>query len=335
MAAFFYPSHGTAFEGVSVLKYSVSLIKGFQGSFIPTVNTKYIGLLGYPLSKSLSPKLHNACFRKMGLDYLYLPLEVRDESSIKRVLESMVYFNFVGFNVTIPWKETVIQYLDELDDSATFCGAVNTISLKDGRLIGYNTDGVGFMMSFLEAFGETPLGKSVLILGAGGSARSISFQMLAEGASSITIVNRSVERGERLVKALDEKFPGRVSFVPLRGGFKHGMARDFDIVINTTSVGMYTSVDESLLDERDFKPGQLVCDIVYDPPITKMLACARAKGARILSGKGMLIHQAAYAFKIWVGLEPDIKLMFEVFDSHFLRFARLYEKDIKRKKTLI
>ncbi|MCS7232661.1 MAG: shikimate dehydrogenase [Synergistetes bacterium] len=288
----------------------------YYDSFIPTVKTKYLGIVGYPLSKSLSPKLHNACFRKLGLDYLYLPIEVREEGYLEGIVKGMSYFNFVGFNVTIPWKEKVIDFLNELDESASLCKSVNTIALKDGKLIGYNTDGMGFMISFIEAFGEGPKGKRVLILGAGGSARSISFEMLKSGVEALVIVNRSVERGERLVKDLNKLFPGKSSFIPL-SELKIGMAREFDVIINTTSVGMYSSKEESLLCEEDFRANQLVCDIVYDPPKTKMLQCAERVGAKTLSGKGMLIYQAALAFKIWTDSEPDINLMFEVFDAHF------------------
>lgn len=285
--------------------------------FIPTVNTKYLGILGFPLSKSLSPKLHNAVFRKLGLDYLYLPLEIKSEEALKKVMENMIYYNFVGFNVTVPWKEKVIQFLDELDESASLCGAVNTVALKEGKRIGYNTDGKGFMMSFLEEFGEPPLGKRVLVLGAGGSARSISVEMLSSGACFLLVVNRSVERGESLARDLNELFPGRVDFIPL-AELKRGKGREFDVVINTTSVGMYASEVDSLLWEEDFRAGQLVCDIVYDPPVTRMLECAKRAGAKTLSGKGMLVYQAALAFKIWTNINPPLGLMFRVFDAQFI-----------------
>ncbi|MBC7330899.1 MAG: shikimate dehydrogenase [Synergistetes bacterium] len=289
--------------------------------FIPTVNTKYLGILGFPLSKSLSPRLHNVCFRKLGLDYLYLPLEVKDEEALRRIVENMGYYNFVGFNVTVPWKEKVIQFLDELDESASLCGAVNTIAVIDGKRVGYNTDGKGFMMSFREAFGEGVAGKKVLILGAGGSARSISVEMLLNGADLLLIVNRSIEKGEKLVKDLEKLFPGRAKFLPL-SDLKMGKGKEFDVVVNTTSVGMYASDRDSLLSKEDFKMGQLVCDIVYDPPVTKMLEYAEKAGAKTLSGRGMLIYQAALAFKIWIGVYPDTQLMFRVFDSHFENLER-------------
>lgn len=294
-------------------------VNRLYNGFIPTVNTKYVGILGFPLSKSLSPKLHNACFRKLGLDYLYLPIEVREERFLEKIFEGMFYFNFVGFNITIPWKERVVQFLDELDESASLCKSVNTIALKNGKLIGYNTDGKGFMISFIEAFEESPNGKNILILGAGGSARSISVEMLRNGAESLVVVNRSIERGEKLVRDLNSLFPGKSRFIPL-SKLRVGMAKDFDIVINTTSVGMYSSKEESLLCEKDFRTGQLVCDIVYDPPKTKMLEYAENAGAKILSGKGMLVYQAALAFKIWTNLEPDIDLMFSIFEHHFYGF---------------
>lgn len=288
--------------------------------FIPTVNTKYLGILGFPLSKSLSPKLHNACFRRLGLNYLYLPLEVKDKEALRRVVENMSYYNFVGFNVTVPWKEKVIRFLDELDESA-LCGAVNTIAVVDGKRVGYNTDGKGFMMSFLEAFGEGVAGKKVLILGAGGSARSISVEMLLNGAERLLIVNRSIDKGRKLVKDLEKLLPGKAKFLPL-SEFKSGGGKEFDVIINTTSVGMYTSDRDSLLSKEDFRPGQIVCDIVYDPPVTKMLEYAERAGAKTLSGRGMLIYQAALAFKIWIGIDPDIQLMFKVFDSHFENLER-------------
>lgn len=288
-----------------------------MAGFFPTARTGYVGLLGYPLSGTLSPKLQNVAFRAMGLDNFYLPIEVQEEERFKAIFEHMPLFGFVGTNVTMPWKEKVIELLDELDESASLCGAVNTVKFDGGRAIGYNTDGVGFVTSFVEAFGESPRGKSMLMLGAGGAARAVAFYMLREGISRLVVVNRSADRARALVENLRSHFPGRVELMSMEDGGYRRRAREFDVIVNTTSVGMYKDPDSTLLIEEDFREGQLVCDVVYNPPKTRMLKEAERAGARVLSGRGMVVHQAAKAFEIWTGVKPDVSLMFSVFDRHF------------------
>ena len=273
-----------------------------------------LGIIGYPISHTLSPLMHNTAIKHLGLDYIYLPFEVKKEN-IALAIGGLKGLGIGGINVTIPHKESVIPYLDTLDDSAGLIGAVNTIKLEDGSLKGYNTDGLGFLKSLKIDAQEEAKGKNIIILGAGGAARAIAIQMALEGAKGITIANRTVERGIELEGYINSGVKGQgsrvIKAVSLNDSSLIEYFKGADIIINTTSVGMKDS--DTPLFPYDYISGRhLVCDIVYKPIETKLLKEASARGARILNGLGMLVYQGSLSFKIWTGHEMPVEIVRKV-----------------------
>ena len=276
-----------------------------------------LGIIGYPISHTLSPLMHNTTIKHIGLDYIYLPFEVKKEN-IALAIGGLKGLGIKGINVTIPHKESVIPYLDTLDDNARFIGAVNAIKLEDGSLKGYNTDGLGFLKSLKIDAQEEAKGKNIILLGAGGAARAIAIQMALEGAKSITIANRTVERGMELAGYIKSKFTTHYRGCPENSKFIRAVSlndkalieyfREADIIINTTSVGMKDS-DTPLFLYDYISDRHLVCDTVYKPIETKLLKEASERGARILNGLGMLIYQGSLSFKIWTGHEMPVEIV--------------------------
>lgn len=280
-------------------------------TFCPTPNTRYVVLLGKPLAHSLSSRLHNAVFRARGWDCLYYPLETGGTEDLGRILPVLPLFRVMGANVTMPYKETVLPFLDRLDPSAAECGAVNTIVVTASGLTGYNTDGTGFLRSFAETFGESPEGKRLLVAGAGGAAKSLVFALLRAGVERVVVYNNSEARARGLVERVEAFHPGKCVWHPLNDGpIPAEAVREADILLNTTKMGMRGPLEESSPFAPDaFRRDQLVCDAVYNPPVTKLLADAAAAGCRTLGGEGMFLHQAAEAFFLWFGVHTDVDLM--------------------------
>ena len=258
--------------------------------------------------------MHNTAIKHLGLDYIYLPFEVKKEN-IALAIGGLKGLGIAGINVTIPHKESVIPYLDTLDDSAGLIGAVNTIKLEDGSLKGYNTDGLGFLKSLKIDAQEEAKGKNIIILGAGGAARAIAIQMALEGAKGITIANRTVERGIELEGYINSGVKGQgsrvIKAVSLNDSSLIEYFKGADIIINTTSVGMKDS-DTPLFPYNYISDRHLVCDIVYKPIETKLLKKASLRGARILNGLGMLVYQGSLSFKIWTGHEMPVEIVRKV-----------------------
>jgi shikimate dehydrogenase len=219
----------------------------------------------------------------------------------------------------MPYKEKVIELLDGLDKSAEQCGAVNTVVTTEKGLIGYNTDGMGFLNSFIEEFKVSPEGKTLLLIGAGGAAKAVAFAFLNAGVSKIIVYNNSQSRAMSLVERVEKFFPGKCEWRPLnkKPVPPDGIA-EADIIVNATKVGMKGEMeDQSLVLPDSFHPGQLVCDVIYNPPETKLLADAKKAGCKTLSGDGMLVYQAAAAFKLWFGIDSDVELMKRTFKNYF------------------
>lgn len=269
-----------------------------------------VGCFGFPVSENPTQAMIEPAFRAMGLDWRYLTLEVRPES-LKQAVEGARAFGFQGFNCTIPHKIEVIQYLDGLGESAELMGAVNCVVNRDGRMIGENTDGKGFVASLREL--DEPKGKSVVIFGAGGAARAISVELALAGARRITIVNRSGGRGRELVDLLQ----GRVkeSCRDLESNFvsweeEYTIQSDTDIVINATSIGLYPNVDARLrLDTDSLRPEMIVADVIPNPPKTRLVKDATAKGCRVIDGLSMLVGQGVIGIEYWTGRTPEASVM--------------------------
>jgi len=260
-------------------------------------STKLVGLIGHPVKHSLSPKLHNMIYRYLELDMVYLAFDVI-EQELSKAVEGLSALGFIGFNVTIPYKEKIIPLLDELDKTAAAIGAVNTVKIEGKKLIGYNTDGIGFLDSLVKRDIYCK-NKIVTILGAGGSARAIGMYLSKEEPQQIIIYNRTYSRAESLANDINE-FAGKQI---CRAAYE--IPQKVDIIINTTPVGMWPNTQGNLLQGYSLDPKTIVCDIVYNPEMTQMLSYAQSRGCIIVGGKDMLIGQGIRAIEIWTGKAID------------------------------
>lgn len=259
--------------------------------------TKITGIFGYPIEHTLSPAMHNAAFGSLGLDYCYVPFSVHPDH-LGYAVKAITALNIRGVNITVPHKEKVIPLLDEISDEASLIGAVNTIVNREGRLVGYNTDGKGFMQS-LAGVGISPEGKDVLIIGAGGAARSVGFSLAAQ-ARTIAIYGRTKEKAERLINDLGKV---RKDIFLLEDITDIGR---FQMIVNATPVGLKKD-DPPPLETSLLNPAQIVYDLVYKR--TALLEEAERKGCVALDGSGMLLWQGAASFELWTGKSPDIEIM--------------------------
>jgi shikimate dehydrogenase len=245
-----------------------------------------------------------AAFRHHGLDWRYINCEV-PPGKLGDAVNGARAMGWRGFNCSIPHKVTVIQHLDGLGESAAIMGAVNCAVNRDGKFIGENTDGKGFLASLLQV--ADPKGKSVVMFGAGGAARAIGVELALAGAKSITIVNRSAERAEPLVKLLNDKTGAKTELVVWPKAY--AIPAGTDIVVNATSIGLGDGNAPLDIDVKSLQPGMVVADVIVDPPDTRLLRDARAQGATVIDGLGMLINQGVIGVKYWTGIDPDPGVM--------------------------
>jgi shikimate dehydrogenase len=253
--------------------------------------------------------MHNAAFAALGLPYVYLPWALPPDGLGAAAAAFRAMENFAGANVTVPYKEAIRVHLEALSPEAEGVGAVNTIVPREGRLIGHNTDGEGFIASLREDAGVDPLGARVFLLGAGGGARGVAYALAANGAAEIRVANRSPGRAEALVTSLYSRFP-KCQFLalPLQSPGVAEAVGSADVVINATSVGLVPG--ETLpLSLDGLRPATVVCDLIYRPPETPLLRVARSKGCRVLNGLGMLLRQGVAAFRLFVGAEAPLDVM--------------------------
>jgi|TARA_B100000315_G_scaffold107757_1_gene98888 shikimate dehydrogenase len=270
--------------------------------------TKICGLIGDPIEHSMSPAMHNTAFKNRGLDYVYLPFRVA-KARLGEAILGVKALNIRGLNVTIPHKVSVIPLLDELDPLAEKIGAVNTIINNDGVLKGYNTDAHGFLRAMLEQDIE-PDGKSIVMLGAGGASRAISF-ILAERGANLVILNRQLELdwAVKLGNSISRTFGRKVKALELNEQNLTPVLRKANILVNTTSVGMRPNTNETPIPARLLESDLVVFDIVYNPVKTKLLTEAESAGAKAISGLEMLVWQGALAFEMWTGLTAPLEIM--------------------------
>ncbi len=274
--------------------------------------TKLVGLLGFPVEHSLSPALQNAAFESAGLNYCYVPLPV-SPAEVAAAVGGLAALGFAGANVTAPHKQAVMPYLDELSPDVQAIGAVNTIVFRDGRRIGHNVDGVGFLAALADLIGGDARieGWSALVLGAGGAARSVIYA-LAKAGAAVTVLNRTSDHAHALIDSLRPHLPGSL----LAGGplIREAIAEaavHADLVVNATSVGMRPREEASPWPEGLRFPADAVAyDLIYVPAETRFLKMAHAAGARTLNGLPMLVHQGAAGFRIWTGQVAPLKAMF-------------------------
>jgi shikimate dehydrogenase len=276
-----------------------------------TGKTKLCGLIGDPVEHTMSPAMHNAAYRQMGLDYVYVPFRVKPEN-LGKAIDGMRAFNIRGLNVTIPHKVAVIPFLDKLDPLAEKIGAVNTIVNDNGVLTGYNTDAAGFLRALLER-GIEPRGKKALVLGAGGASRAVSLMLADSGTERLIILNRAEELdwAYELAGSISQLYNMDAKAGELnRESLESVMERiDISILVNATSVGMTPDADKTPVDADLLKPGMAVFDVVYNPLKTRLLGDAEAAGAETISGIEMLVWQGVLAFEKFTGQEAPPDLM--------------------------
>ncbi len=265
--------------------------------------TKLAGVIGWPVSHSLSPAMMNAAFKHCGLDwnYLRMPVSTEHSSHLENTIANLHYHHFRGANVTVPYKEAVMPLLDRLSERANNIGAVNTILVKgDKTLFGDNTDAPGFI-SDLRIHNIVPEQTQATVLGAGGSARAIVYGLLEAGCTSLNIINRSKERAQQIIDDMKILFADAVitNNKPSRAG----------LIVNCTSLGLNESDALPWDPSISFNQQQIVYDLIYNPPKTALFKKAEADGARAISGLGMLVHQGALAFEMWTGEKAPIEIM--------------------------
>lgn len=263
---------------------------------------KWYAVIGDPIHQSMSPTMHDGWFTEHDLQATYIPIQVTKES-LSQAVASLRALGCSGWNVTVPHKSAIIPFLDEIDASAEAMNAVNTVEvLKDGSLRGSNTDGQGFVQSLEEAYGEQAKGKEVLIIGAGGAARGISYALHNADYGPITFTNRTIEKANVLAEAI----PNASTLSLLDAETE--MA-SFGLIVQTTSVGMNFAQAGLPVNPENIKKNTIVAEIIYNPLETQLLREAKTKGASTMNGVGMFVHQGALAFETWTGIKPDTEAM--------------------------
>ncbi len=276
-------------------------------------HTKTIALIGTPVEHSMSPAMHNTSFEHLRLDYIYLAYDVQPEE-LKDAVVGLKTLGFAGYNVTMPHKTMIGQYLDELSPAAELMGAVNTVVIKDGKSIGHNTDGAGFMRNIKENDVDI-IGKKMTIVGAGGAGSAIFTQAALDGVAEIDIYNihdKFFDRTAERIAGIAEKTGCKMRLIDLgdQESLKQSVAESV-LFVNATSVGMEGNEDASTLPAEFMVDGLALADTVYNPRKTKLLKDAEAKGLKILPGLGMLLWQAAIGEDIWTGKEMPTDLIEE------------------------
>ena len=283
----------------------------FKFDILIQVMHKIVGIIGYPLGHSLSPAMHNAAYRQLGLDYEYVPFEVPPED-LREALKGMRALHVAGFNVTIPHKETIVPMLDEVTKLARFIGAVNTVENQEGKLIGFNTDGPGFIESLKEDAAFDPKNKKVVVLGAGGASRAVSAMLAEVEVKSLTITDVAEEKAKGLVEYLGSSSKVPCHLIRIGSAEMKREIEEADLLVNTTPVGMHPKIKESPLPGNiKLNKKTLVYDLVYNPSETELLKTAKKSGCKTCSGLGMLVRQGAIAFTVFTGEEPPVDTMWD------------------------
>jgi shikimate dehydrogenase len=263
------------------------------------------GSLSKPAADNPSVEMVEAAYRHHGLQWRYVNFEV-DADDLADAVRGMRALGFAGFNCSMPHKVAVIEHLDGLGESAAIIGAVNCVVRRDGKFIGENTDGKGFVASLREKI--DPTGKNVVIFGAGGAARAIAVETALAGATQITVVNRSETRGRELAALVDAKTPARGELIPWRGDY--AVPAGTDVVVNATSIGMHPDADARLCLNLDtLRPEMVIADVIANPLETHLIRDAAQRGCTVLDGLGMLVNQGVISIKYWTGVDADAGVM--------------------------
>jgi len=285
--------------------HSSSRIHRHYAAVVPGFLSDLTGSFSTSSAQNPTVAIMEAAYADAGLDVRYINCEVPAEN-LSDAVRGAIGMGWLGFNCSIPHKQSILEYLDDVAPSAAIIGAVNTVIIKDGRLTGENTDGQGFVESLRTV--SDPAGKQIVIFGAGGAARAIAVESALAGATSITIVNRTVQRGEELAAVVDSQTPASARFLPWTSNFN--IPEGTDIAINATSLGFHPNADETLdVDTASFAAGMVVADVVANPPMTRWLQAADAAGCTPLTGLGMLVNQALVNARLWTGQTLNANVM--------------------------
>ena len=268
--------------------------------------TRVCAIIGDPVEHSLSPVMHNAAFKELGLNLVYVAFTVTTKE-LKTAILGARSLGLRGLNVTMPHKNAVMNYLDEVDATAKAIGAVNTILNNQGKLIGYNTDGNGAMIALKEN-GVYPEKKKMLLLGSGGAAKAIAYQAVQD-VDELVILNRSPEKAKELAEMLQKNFGKKVKSGTLSSAVLEEELKTTDILVNATSVGMHPDVNRSPVPSNLLKRDLCVMDIIYNPLETRLVMDAKVVGAKVVSGVEMLIYQGAVAFEVWTNCPAPVDVM--------------------------
>ncbi len=278
--------------------------------------TSYLAIIGNPLRHSLSPVMYNQLFQQRKMNYIYLPFETRADE-LEKVVKSLKTLNFLGFNVTIPYKQMVIPFLDQLSEEARACQAVNLVKNEAGLLKGYNTDGQGFVKGLIQS-GVNPRGR-VIFIGAGGAARSIAYEMARAGMIRADFMDLDYQQAQKMAEFITSQ-TGRQAFPALmnQSVFKQ-LGPDADIVINCSPVGMFPIINASPLEDlAGIRKETIICDIIYNPRKTKLLKMAEANGLQTVGGLPMFINQALLTLEILLPESFDAAELEEVV-AHYIQ----------------
>ena len=280
-------------------------------------STQVVGVIGHPIKHSYSPLMHNISFDLLNLNYIYLPFDVTI-SNLKTALKGMVALGIKGFNVTLPLKEKIGQYLHDISDEASIVGAVNTVVNEGGKLHGYNTDVHGIIET-LNPYKEQIAGQAVTVIGAGGAARSVLYALIENfKVDSINIVNRTADKAESLKEYMSTKMLyENIQSYELVPPDLVDIFNNSKLIVNATSIGLYPDVDDSATSIEDsFTKEQIVFDIVYNPLNTKLLQIATKKGALTLNGLKMFVEQGAKSFELWTNEEMPVEKIYHTLKSY-------------------
>lgn len=276
-----------------------------------TGKTQVLGIFGHPVEHSFSPPMHNQSFHQLGIDHVYIPLPV-EPANLQKAVEGFRAMGFLGANVTIPHKTEIGQYLDALDPIAQLTGSVNTLYWKDNLLRGTTTDPFGALENLRRADVDLH-GKQLAIIGYGGAARAIAFEIcLQYPEQTLIIQGRNPQKAQKLIDEINLKIPDthnkpRAVYVE----DYQEMSDQAEVIINCTSLGMHPNEDSSPCDAHQFHKHQVIYDIVYAPRETKWMREASQQGCQVVGGLGMLVYQGFKSFKLWTGQEPPVEEMFQ------------------------
>lgn len=260
--------------------------------------TRLAGVMGWPLEHTLSPAMHNAAYDALGLNWAYLPLPVRGPQDVLVAVEGLRVLPFVGFNVTMPYKRMMLEICDEVAAQARLAGAVNTVHIRDGVLMGYNTDGRGLLASLEDEASFKPAGRRIVVIGSGGAAGAALAALVIDGAAHVTVISRDPAHAEELVERMSQ-YARNTELVALASGPECApYVEAADVVVNATPLGMRPD-DPLPVSAEWLHRGQIVSDMVYRPIVTRLLVAAEAAGALAVGGLGMLVAQGAMALEIW------------------------------------